>query len=559
MAWPRACSWPGAGARRRSPAASLDNKQFQNYFNDGPLLAFFRAPDTVWTPRVLKDGSDSVGALGALNRVYLNIGLFSEEWTAALQRPGRRQAHLADQDRGRAEELGVLAGDRAADAGTSLYFLNPKVTGPHKLQDAPGGEQHLSKDKAVLTRGKVVFAEYCARCHSSKGPEPAPGVDPGGQAGKDYLVAFKRYWLWTKTPEFKEKMRQIVLADDFLDDNYLSTELRIPTTLLKTNACSSLATNALRGDIWDNFSSQTYKELPAVGKIKVHNPITGEARVYEMPAGGRGYTRPASLISVWSTAPFLLNNQIGKFDPSPSVEARLGSFNDSIEKLLWPEKRDKDKVLGDKVPGLIDRTTETSYLRVPAGYLPDTLQDLRGPLQRYLPWLFADSGIEIGPIPAGTPVNLLSNRSSRVGQHRRSREAGAQEEARRLSAQSQGRSQGAAREPQRRGWQAGVHRPRGAAARAQPLPGLRRQSRPLLRHQRVQGRSRCRRPGILRGRAAPERRGQARPDRVREDVLRSGVRVRGEPKAGGHQRMGFGRGRRFPSAPPPHGERSVQV
>ena len=26
-----------------------------------------------------------------------------------------------------------------------------------------------------------------------------------------------------------------------------------------------------------------------------------------------------------------------------------------------------------------------------------------------LPWLFADTGIEIGPIPAGTPVNLLSN------------------------------------------------------------------------------------------------------------------------------------------------------
>jgi hypothetical protein len=30
--------------------------------------------------RVLKDGADSVGTLGALNRVYLNIGLFSEEW-----------------------------------------------------------------------------------------------------------------------------------------------------------------------------------------------------------------------------------------------------------------------------------------------------------------------------------------------------------------------------------------------------------------------------------------------------------------------------------------------
>ena len=35
---------------------------------------------------MLKDGSDSVGALGALNRVYLNIGLFSEEWLLHFRR-----------------------------------------------------------------------------------------------------------------------------------------------------------------------------------------------------------------------------------------------------------------------------------------------------------------------------------------------------------------------------------------------------------------------------------------------------------------------------------------
>ena len=35
--------------------------------------------------------------------------------------------------------------------------------------------------------GKAVFAERCARCHSSKIPAPAPGVDPGGCSGKDYL------------------------------------------------------------------------------------------------------------------------------------------------------------------------------------------------------------------------------------------------------------------------------------------------------------------------------------------------------------------------------------
>src|SRR5262249_3291484 len=58
-----------------------DNKQFNDFVPaDDPLAQFFVKPGTTWTPRVLKDGSDSVGALGALNRVYLNIGLFSEEW-----------------------------------------------------------------------------------------------------------------------------------------------------------------------------------------------------------------------------------------------------------------------------------------------------------------------------------------------------------------------------------------------------------------------------------------------------------------------------------------------
>jgi len=53
-----------------------DNKQFNDY---GILKDYYEPPGTVWTPRVLKDGADSLGALGALNRVYINIGLFSEE------------------------------------------------------------------------------------------------------------------------------------------------------------------------------------------------------------------------------------------------------------------------------------------------------------------------------------------------------------------------------------------------------------------------------------------------------------------------------------------------
>jgi hypothetical protein len=131
-----------------------------------------------------------------------------------------------------------------------------------------------------------------------------------------------------------------------------------------------------------------------------------------MPAGGRGYTRPPSLISLWSTAPFLLNNTVGQFEWDPSVAARMKSFQSSIEQLLWPEKRAKDPVLGDKIPGLIDRTTTRSYLSVPVGYLPDALQSLRSWLNRLLPWIFSEGGdVKIGPIPAGTPVDLLSNLS----------------------------------------------------------------------------------------------------------------------------------------------------
>ncbi len=331
----------------------LNNKQFNDYVKDGPLTAFYQAPATVWTPRVLKDGSDSVGALGALNRVFLNIGLFSEEWLLHFnalvggQRPSPIEIAVARQNSAYWEATEAQTPDLA------LFFL--KSATAHHLKDAPGGDKYLARDAGKLPRGKEVFAERCARCHSSKAPPPV--VDFASCPPAQYLDCWNRYWASTKTDDFKKKMRDIVKADDFLDGNFLSTELRVPVTLLETNACSPLATNALADNIWDNFSSQSYKDLPSVGTITVHDPITGEPRPYVMPAGGRGYTRPASLISVWSTAPFLLNNSVGDFNPSPSVDARMASFESSIEQLLWPEKRKKDAVLGDKVPGVIDRTT----------------------------------------------------------------------------------------------------------------------------------------------------------------------------------------------------------
>ena len=380
---------------------NLKNKQFNDFPQTAALSQFYKAPDTVWTPRVLKDGSDSVGILGALNRVFINIGLFSEEWLLHFNPlvGGKDITPIKIEDAEKNSSYWNATVAQTPDV--ALFFL--KTAKPDLLKDAPGGEQYLTKDKAKLNRGKVVFAERCARCHSSKIPEAPANVDES---------KWDQYWAWTKTDDFKTKMRAMAMADDFLENNYLSTERRVPVALLQTNACSPLATNALGDNIWDNFSSQSYKDLPSVGKITVHNPIDGTPWEYPMPGNGRGYTRPASLISVWSTAPFLLNNSVGKFRWEASVEARMDSFNDSIQQMLWPEKRKKDPILGDRVPGFIYRTTTTSYINVPTGYLPDGLEKLLdwGPwLHRWLPWLFSEGGVQIGPIPKGTPVNLLTN------------------------------------------------------------------------------------------------------------------------------------------------------
>lgn len=97
----------------------------------------------------------------------------------------------------------------------------------------------------------------------------------------------------------------------------------------------------------------------------------------------------------------------------------MASFNDSIQQMLWPEKRTQDidaiRELGlsdsmaVNVPGYIQRTTTDSYLRIAWGYLPGKFAVFMDWLSDWFPWLFSTNGLDIGPIPAGTPVGLLTN------------------------------------------------------------------------------------------------------------------------------------------------------
>ncbi|WP_454063649.1 hypothetical protein [Candidatus Nitrospira salsa] len=363
----------------------------QEEITGGALAVPGTEPQMV-VPHILKDGADSVGILGALSRVYINIGEFHEEWIQHFKPivGGKKQTPM---DVATAKENSVYWQATEQRVGNlASFFL--KAAGGHHLKDAPGGQAYLTNDESVLNRGKFVFADNCAGCHSSKLPKPHDTVTP--------FDSF--YNKWVDSEDFKKQMRQMIMKPDFLENNYLSNEHRYSVADLKTNACAALATNGLRGHIWDNFTSETYKTLPAVRPIKVHHPLTGEPSTYEMPGGGRGYYRTPSLVSMWSTAPYLHNNALGKFTNDPSVAGRMEAFQDGVEKLLWPEKRfnsDCQETWGLPWCPPIYKTTKVSYLKINQEYLPDKL---KAKLLKK-----GEEELSLGPIPKGTPINLLAN------------------------------------------------------------------------------------------------------------------------------------------------------
>jgi len=425
----------------------LDNKQFQD-FPAGEKLAAFFDPETGKgaSMRVLKDGADSVGTLGALNRVYLNIGLFSEEWMLHFRAflGGQKISPVKIAD---AQKNSVYwQATEQESINMAAFFL---VTGrADRLKDAPGGPEILARDDpATVERGQEVFAETCAACHSSRQPDPEPefkvdmDICEGGGAGPQYLECWGRFWDWAQSDAFKSKMTEMVKATDdegedaFLPGNYLSTERRVPMDLMGTNACTPTATNGLRGDIWDNFTSDTYKSLPPVGAVTVNHPVSGAAFSWQALGNGRGYLRPASLVSVWATAPYLSNNSLGyepeyygredydgeqyarmcpaenPYDPNlPCVENRVYAFEGAIEKLLDPSLRRRDTLTTEPVPGYIYRTSAPSCLSVPAGFVPEAVRNWSGLLHKLAPWAITEGGgIALGPFPEGFPVNALVN------------------------------------------------------------------------------------------------------------------------------------------------------
>ncbi|HEX6086631.1 MAG TPA: hypothetical protein VF266_19025, partial [Thermoanaerobaculia bacterium] len=240
-----------------------------------------------------------------------------------------------------------------------------RIPNAAKFLDAQQGfllpERYLSQDASQLAMGRRAFAENCARCHSSKVPEGLDEVTKHDRANAAKWVA-------------------LVERPDFLQHNFLSDDRRYPVVhpdwrfAIGTNLKRAMGSNAAAGHIWNDFSSRTYKELPSPGTVSLYNPLDPAKPIELRIPPGRGYYRVPSLIAVWATAPLLHNNSLGAPTKDPSIEGRLRAFEDAMDRMFHPQKRDGVKS--------IKRTTVPSELRL---------------------------GILRLPIPAGTPVDLIAN------------------------------------------------------------------------------------------------------------------------------------------------------
>ncbi len=331
---------------------------------------------TFAVPHVLTDGADSMSVIMASVRVYVNEGMMHDQWYSTWP---INPFNLADSfKRGfKPREFDIL-GEVRKDPNSPWMQTERRMPNmatflmSYDSFPLPSAE----KDASKLKQGKLVFADNCARCHSSKKPDRRE-----------------------RSPEeLRNAWRDLVLKPDFLKDNYLSDDERHLVSEVGTNAQRAEGTNAQAGSTWGQMSSQTYKDLraPVVeltdhdaagNEIPLYNPLTG---IHDLHwRGMTAFYRTPTLVNIWATAPFLHNNSVGLYNGDPSIEGRLVAFEDAMDKLLTPEHR-----LGPK--SIKVTSEETSLPEI----FPGLKQYLKG---------FDDLDLKLLRIPKGTPINLLMN------------------------------------------------------------------------------------------------------------------------------------------------------
>ena len=384
-----------------------------NYYcdKDHPNKCWRKDLHAIKAMGILKDTTDSVGPLDAIKRVYINIGMCSEEcWLNHLTdfRVFNRDARNYGQTPFNNGMCRVTCSNYSAveDRLPEIldFLLTARPSDLYLAQNYKNVEEmidDLGRDK--WERGQEVFASQCARCHSSQKP---PGNDFKG-------INF----LSTKDPNKSEDDQADVPQEKKLRFDWMGNDKLTAVSTVGTFACRALHTNHNIGHVWEEFASKTRRAegVPTTVQTAAMGATSGNGRV----ADGRGYYRNISLLSLWAFAPFMHNNAIGPevcgkkgdtlyrspyvdrktlqplpasektacvpFDPS--VEGRLEIFKKSMYELLHPNDR------------LAKMTVTDAEVRFPM--VPPVLPSMPGLNTKLsgLTWV----------IPKGTSVSLVGS------------------------------------------------------------------------------------------------------------------------------------------------------
>ncbi len=348
-----------------------------------------RSVKTEMVPHVLKGGEDSVGYNEAIQRVYFNIGSCAEQcWINHLTDlravdPAQRNFGQTPMDVGQCRR--DCAAFRAIEDrldDVRHFFLTARPTDLWQARGlATPRDLEIELDQefgdGAVEEGRRVFAETCARCHSSQ---------PGPYENADFLATDP--------------------ADPTLRLDWMGNDEVIPASEIGTYVARALHSNHMQSRVWAEYASLTQHARPV------------DAVLPEVDKdGGRGYYRNISLLSAWAHAPFMHNNAIGPeicgkpadatldfysspyvdangkplsegapdcWAYDPSVKGRYELYKASMEELLNPDKRvpkmfvlDQDIVI-DIAPKvtLLDRDLGLQ-LRIPAGFPAVDVNSLR--------------------------------------------------------------------------------------------------------------------------------------------------------------------------------------
>jgi hypothetical protein len=337
------------------PSGSKDSACWCEPGRDGKCWE--KSEKTERVHHILKGGEDSIGIREAVQRVYFNIGSCSETcWVNHLT--DRRQVDPFGRNFGQTPfDIGQCRRDcpnfRAIEdrLGDVVNFL--LVQRPADLHVARGlaNRQDLVEQlnaefgSNAVNRGRSIFAENCARCHSSQ---------------TDNLA----------TRDFHKVDENGVRVD------WLGNDQSTPVSEVGTYRSRALHSNHMAGRVWQEYGSETLRAR------KVDPNVPDES------SGGRGYYRNISLLSAWATAPFMHNNAIG-----PEICGKPANKNNDFYSSPYVDA--KGAPLGNPPPCLeYDPSVRGRYELYKA-----SMHELLNPRQRIpkMATLDRDIPVDIGP------------------------------------------------------------------------------------------------------------------------------------------------------------------